>query len=65
MMTSAKRVRSGGDRVPVSVSDVRYSSSASGAPSMLATVLSTAGRHAHPRQPYPFERCQFFTERRS
>ena len=64
-LTSAKRVRSGGDRVPVSVSLVRDSSSASGASSTLATVLSTAGRHAHPRQPCPFERCQFFTERRS
>ena len=64
-LTSAKRVRSGGDRVPGPMSPVRDSSSASGASSTPATVPSSAGRHARPRQPCPFERCQFFTERRS
>ena len=61
-LTTAKRVRSGGDRVPGPMSLVRDSSSASGASS---TPSSSAGRHARPRQPCPFERCQFFTERRS
>ena len=61
-LTSAKRVRSGGDRVPGSMSLVRDSSSASGASS---TPPSSAGRYERPRQPCQFERCQFFTERRS
>ena len=61
-LTTAKRVRSGGDRVAGPMSLVRDSSSASGASSMPS---SSAGRHVRPRQPCPFERCQFFTERRS
>ena len=64
-LTSPKRVRSGGDRVPGPMSLVRDDSAASGASSTPAPVPSSAGRHARPRQPCPFERCQFFTERRS
>ena len=59
-LTSAKRVRSGGDRVPGPMSLVRDDSAASGGSSTPAP-----GRHARSRQPCPFERCQFFTERRS